>query len=218
MSSPHTIRAQGWSGRSAFGTRQQAVRAVLVVLLTTAIGGGLTAPAQEYLSAQLGSLANASGTWLAVVMGSILVARPRLVLAIILGIVGFVVMNESYGLVSRWRGYPYAGGLSSVWNRLAFGVGPVVGVASTWLRSSRPVLVALGAAAPAAVFVGEGLYGLTVIAATTSPVFWTIELVAGVIVVVLAVVLRLRRVGAASVLLAATGVGAALFYLAYSSL
>ena len=179
--------------------------------------GGLTSFGQQYLPDQFRSLANSAGPWFAVVMGSIYVARPRPVLAIILGILGLVVMNEAYGVVSRWRDYAYSGGFSSVWNLIALIVGPAAGIGATWLRSSRPVLVALGASAAAAAFIGEALYGLTVVGDTTSPVFWSIELAAGLCLVALGAV-RLRNVVASSILVLASSAGAALFYAAYSRL
>lgn len=209
--------AESWRPQ-AFGTSGDVLRAVLGVLGTAAVWGGLTSFGQQYLPAELRSLANASGPWFAVVMGSIVLARPRLVLAIILGAAGLILMNEAYGFVSRWRGFPYGGGITSIWNVIAVAVGPIAGVAATWLRSSRPVLVALGVSAPASVFIGEGLYGLTAISDTTSPVFWGIELALGIGLVALAVVMRLRTVVSIAVLVGATGVGAAMFYTVYRSL
>ena len=204
--------------RRAFGTPGDALRAALIVLVTAAVTGGLTTFGQQYLPHELRSLANASGTWFAVVMGALVVARPRPVLAILLGVLGLIVMNEAYGLASRWRGFYYGGGLSSMWNQIALLVGPVAGIAATWLRSPGPVLVALGASAPAAVLIGEGLFGLTVVSDTTSSVFWTIELAAGIGMVVITAVTRPRTVSAIGVLVGTTAVGAALFYVVYRSL
>lgn len=188
------------------------------MLVIAAVWGGLTSFGQQYLPHELRSLANASGPWFSVVMASIVVARPRLTLAIILGILGLIAMNEAYGVVSRWRGFPYGGGLTSIWNQIAILVGPVAGIAATWLRSPRPMLIALGAAAPAAVLIGEGLYGLTVISDTTSPVFWGIELAGGIGLVAIAAVVRVRTVAPTAVLVGASALGAALFYVVYSSL
>jgi hypothetical protein len=204
--------------RWAFGAPGDAVRATLIVLVTAAVTGGLTSVGQRYLPDELRSLANASGTWFAVVVGALVVARPRPVLAIILGALGLMVMNEAYGVVSRGRGFYYGGGLSSMWNQIALFVGPVAGIAATWLRSPRPVLIALGASAPAAVLIGEGLFGLTVVNDTTSPVFWTIELAAGIGIVLVTAVRRLRTVPSIAVLVGASALGAALFYVVYSSL
>lgn len=210
-------RDHGRWGERVFGAPREAVRAALIVLATAAVWGGLTSFGQQYLPDELRSLANASGPWFTVVMASIVVARPRLGLAIILGALGLIVMNEAYGVVSRWRGFPYGGGLTSIWNLIAVVAGPAAGIAATCLRSSRAMLVALGAAAPAAVFIGEGLYGLTVIRDTTSPVFWSVELAAGIALVAVTA-FRVRTMASIGVLIGATAFGAALFYGAYTSL
>ena len=201
----------------ALGPPRQAVRDALLVLGTAAVWGGLTSLGQQYLPDQVRSLANAAGPWFVVAMGSIVVARPRPVLAIVLGILSLAIMNEAYGIVSRLRDYPYSGGLSSIWNLVALIAGPVAGIAATWLRSSNPMLIALGAAAGVAVLTGEGLYGLVVIGDTTSPVFWSIEIAAGLCLASVAA-LRLRNIVATSVLVLASVLGAALFYAAYSRL
>lgn len=86
--------------RRAFGAPGDALRATLIVLVTAAVTGGLTSFGQQYLPDELRSLANASGTWFAVVVGAVVVARPRPVLAVLLGVLGLVVMNEAYGVVS----------------------------------------------------------------------------------------------------------------------
>jgi hypothetical protein len=204
--------------RRAFGGPGDALRAALIVLVTAAITGGLTSVGQQYLPHELRSLANASGTWFAVVMAALVVARPRPVLAILLGILGLIVMNEAYGVISRWRGFYYGGGVTSIWNQIALVVGPGAGIAATWMRSPRPILVAVGASAPAAVLIGEGLFGLTVVSDTTSPVFWTIELAAGIGLVVVTAVTRFRTISAIGALLSASALGAALFYVVYSYL
>lgn len=205
-------------GRQAFGAPGDALRSVLIVLGTAAVTGALTSLGQQHLPDELRSLANASGTWFTVVLGALVVARPRPALAIVLGALGLIVMNEAYGVVSRWRDFAYGGGLGSIWNLIALVVGPAAGIAATWLRSPRTFLVALGASAPAAVLIGEGLYGLTAVSDTTSPVFWTIELAAGVGVVVVTAVTRLRMIPAIALLVGATALGAALFSVVYRSL
>lgn len=196
----------------------QVLRAALIVLGTAAVWGGLTSFGQQYLPDAMRSLANASGPWFAVVLGAIVAARPGLAVAIVLGVLGLIVLNESYGVVSRWRGFPYGGGLTNFWTQIALLVGPIAGIAATWLRSPRPVLVALGASAPAAVWIGEGLFGLTVIGDTTSPVFWSLELAAGVGLVAVIAVTRVRTLAGVATLVGASAFEAALFYLVYSSL
>jgi hypothetical protein len=161
-----------------FETRWQALRAVGIVVLAAVVVGGVTSPAQQYLPDALRSLANAAGPWFVVIFIAVRLARSPLVLSIVLGVVGFVLLNASYGVVSQLRGYPYS--VINVWTIVALPAGVAVGIAATWLRSRRKTLVALGASVPAVVLVADGIYGLTAIVATTGPVVWILELVGAV--------------------------------------
>jgi hypothetical protein len=200
--------------------RASAVRhglvAALVVLVVSVAAGALTPFGQQYLPPWLSSLCNSSGGWTAVTFFAVYLSRARLPLAVILGIASFILMNETYGRVSELRGYASPGGMSSMWNYIAVIVGPIVGIAAAWLRSPQPWLVAVGAAAPAAVFIGEGYYGLTAIAETTSPVYWWLQIAAGVTIVAVVSLRRLRAPGPIALACALAVVGAVVFDSAYT--
>lgn len=159
----------------AFGSRRHALRAVVILVVIAVAIGGLTSPAQQFLPDALRSLANAAGSWFVVIMVAVRLGRSPLVLSVILGIVGFLLLTISYGVVSELRGYPWS--FVNIWTSVSVPAGIVVGVAVTWLDSQRKLLVGLGAAAPAVVLIAEGSYGLTVVIATTGPVVWILELV-----------------------------------------
>jgi hypothetical protein len=154
-----------------------ALRAIAIVVVVSVIFGGLTSPAQQYLPDALRPLANAAGPWFVVVLVAVRLGRSPMVLAIILGIIGFLLLTISYGVVTELRGGPWAFG--NIWMEVSIPAGVVVGVAATWLGSDRRALVALGASAPAVVLLAEGVYGLTVVLATTGPVVWILEIVGG---------------------------------------
>jgi hypothetical protein len=159
----------------AFGTWPSALRATGLVVLVALVIGGLTSPAQQYLPDALRSLANAAGPWFVAVFVAVRLGRVPLVLSILIGIVGFLLLNVSYGVVSELRGFPYSA--LNIWSIVAIPAGVAVGIAVTWLDSKRKGLVALGAAVPAVVLVAEGVYGLTFLLDTTGPVVWILELV-----------------------------------------
>jgi Family of unknown function (DUF6518) len=161
----------------------------LVVLIAGVIGG-LTSPAQQYLPDALRSLANAAGPWFVAVLVAVRLGRSPLVLSVILGIVGFELLNVSYGIVSELRGNPYSA--LNLWTIIAVPAGIAAGCAATWLGSNRRLFVALGAAVPAAVLITEGIYGLVLIRATTGPVVWILELVAAAAWLARVCVWRLR--------------------------
>ena len=187
------MTTESWPIRT-FGTRHEVIRAVVIVVLVAAVIGGATSPGQQYLPDAIRSLANAVGPWFVAIQLAVYAGRSRLGLAMVLGVVGFVLLNVSYAVVSESRGFAYSAGLGNIWTLLAVPAGVIVGVAATWLRSTRVTLMAFGAAAPAAVLLGEGMFGLTVILATTGPVVWILELAAGTAFLVVISLTRLRRI------------------------
>ena len=186
----------------------------MLVLVIAAVVGGLTSPGQQYLPDPVRPLANSAGPWFLTVLVVVYVSRVRLVPGIVLGIVGFWMMVLAYYLLSGWRGYP-AGGLVTVWAFAAVLVGPVVGITALWLRSPRTQFVAIAAGVPAAVLIGEGAYGLLVVMATTGPLFWIIEIVAGVTILAAIAVTRIRRSRWILLSVGLALAGAALFFVGY---
>jgi hypothetical protein len=95
-------------------------------------------------------------------------------------------------------------------------IGPLLGVAASWVRRGSPVTAALGAGAAAGLLGGESVYGLTTIAGSTSSLYWTIQLALAVALLAALDAWRVRE-GAAIVLSVVTAatVGAltALVYL-----
>lgn len=100
---------------------------------------------------------------------------------------------------------------------LTFGilVGPFVGLAAAWLRA-RGLRTALATAALAGVGVGESVDGLTVVADSTSPVYWSAIGLGGVALLTVMLVRRVR--GPVPVLCAVAGTVAvaAAFLVTYS--
>jgi hypothetical protein len=175
------------------GTWQTVLRAAAIVVAVTVVVGGLTSLGQQYLPDALRSLANAAAPWFVSVLLAVYAGRMPPATGIVLGVAGFLLLNVSYGVVSGLRGYSYPVGPHNIWTILALPTGVIAGLAASWLRSARVTPIAMGAAAPAAVLLGEGMYGLTVILSTTGPVVWILELVAGAVLLVLVSIVRLRR-------------------------
>src|SRR4051812_29252030 len=132
-----------------------------IVAVAVAFGlGALTSVGQQFLPDDLRSLANSAGSWTAICFVVLVLSRIRGWRAAGLGILVFIALNEGYGVVSRLKGFPYGILFENPWTIIAIVIGPIIGLAASWVQSKRPALVALGAAAPATVLVGEGVYGL----------------------------------------------------------
>jgi Family of unknown function (DUF6518) len=197
-------------------TPKSVLGAIVVVVVGAAIVGGLTPYGQRYLPHTLSSFANSAGSWTVLTFALVYLSRSRTWLAAILGAVSFVAMNESYGLVSDLRGIFYSAPLGSVFALVAVVAGPLVGLAASLVRSQSGFRRALGCAVPAAVLVGEGVYGLTVIADTTSPVYWWLQTAGGAALATLVPLRTGVRPSTMALGLVLTAVGAVAFYVFYA--
>ncbi|MBP2457233.1 hypothetical protein ABID70_002758 [Clavibacter michiganensis] len=171
------------------------LRATAVVLVFSLVVGGLTSPAQGFLPSWVNSLANSAGGWSMLAFVAVWLSRARPLLGAVLGALSFVAMVEAYGVVSLWRGYFLADPFSSMWIPIGLVAGPVIGTAAALVRHAGRAATIAGVAVLSAVLVAEGIFGLTVVAATTSPVYWILEIVLAVGFLA-AAVLRGRPAGA----------------------
>ncbi|MFE1167251.1 DUF6518 family protein [Nocardiopsis sp. NPDC058789] len=188
-------------------------------VLALAVGGGLlvgvlTSYAQGLLPGVLAPLANSSGSWS---VAALLLAYParRRGFAIAAGVLTLFAMVAGYDLASVLRGFHPSLGSSLFWCTAAVVVGPFLGWGAHALRT-RSGYVPLAAGAVSGLLVGEGVYGLTVIAATTPAAYWWGSVAAGAALLVWAVVRRFPRFLPASGAVAAAAVVATVFPLVYS--
>lgn len=198
----------------ATSRRTQVIR-FAAVLVASFLFGGLTFPAQGALPAALGSFANSASGWTLLTVLVVMWSRARPGPAAVLGAVSFVLLVLGYTAAAFLGDLAYSPLLFSI---VGIVVGPFVGVAAAWLRSESSRRTAAGAALLAGIGVGESVYGLTVISATTSPVYWVLIGTAGLTLLAGICAQRIRDAG--SVVLAVTGTAiiATGFVLAYMSL
>lgn len=175
----------------------------VAVVAASLLLGGLTSWAQGFLPDALASFANSPSGWTVLTVLLVAAVRPSLPMGAVLGVASFVSLVLGYTVASELRGLTYS---PVLWGVVGLLAGPFVGAAAAALVGRRALLAGLGAGALAGVLVADGIYGLTVVDETTSPVYWTACLVLGaVLVVVTGVRLRERR---AVVALALTTVAA----------
>jgi hypothetical protein len=163
------------------------MRAAIVALCSVVLGG-VTFFAQGFLPVWFTSFANSASGW--TLLTTVLVALAGLPagFSALLGAVSFVLLTQGYSWAAALDGLYYNPLLFSIIGVL---VGPFVGLAACWLRQ-RGLRGALATAALAGVAVGEGIYGLTVVAATTNPVYWVFIGLAGIALLALMLTRRLR--------------------------
>jgi hypothetical protein len=160
-------------------TVHSVIRASAIVLLGSLLVGGLSSFGQQDLPDWIRSLCNSAGGWSAFVFLLVWLSRGRPLLGALLGLVAFEVMLEGYGVVSGLRGTFYAAPFSSLYAKLALLVGPVLGIAASLTRYGARPWRLVGVGALSLVLMAEGAYGLLSLLESTSPVFWTLEVVAG---------------------------------------
>lgn len=157
------------------------------IVVGSLVVGGLTSVAQGLLPDWLRSVANSPSGWTLLTVAMILVARLRLLPAAFFGAVSFVCLVLGYTFVSELRGLSYS---PALWGAVGLLVGPVVGWSTSATFDARPILSVSGSSLIAGVALTDAGYGLTVVADTTSPVYWCIAGVTGVVFLVLVAVRR----------------------------
>lgn len=190
-----------------------------LILLTGVVSlvlGQLTAVGQGSLPDQLASLANSSGPWILVTFLLALLARGPAVAAGA-GSVSLGLLLAGYVLADWARGYPSSHAMIAFWALAALLAGPVIGLAGYGARRAGRTAAAWSVGVVPGLLAGEGLYGVTVVSATTSPVYWWAEMGAGLAVLVGLV--GARKLAAVETLLSlgAAAATAAVFVLAYSA-
>lgn len=156
-------------------------RPVLIPAVWVVVGslvlGGLTSVAQGVLPDSLRSLANSPSGWMLLTVVIISLSRVDLLPAACFGAVSFVCLVLGYTVASELRGLTYN---PVFWGAVGLVAGPVVGWSTSAAFHRRPLLCAVGSSLIAGVAITDAVYGLTLIAETTSPVYWWIAGVAGV--------------------------------------
>jgi hypothetical protein len=203
----------GLVDRRALLPVRPAVLRVTVVAAAAFLIGGLTSLGQAFLPAETASLANSASGWAVPTAVLVLLTARGYPEAALGAALGFVAMTVGYSVISGWRGFPFD---PTEWALVGLVVGPVVGAAAHALRR-RSMQAAVGAGVLAGIMVGEGVYGLTAVAETTSPVYWWMVIVLGGALVV-ATAARLRSLLPIIVLVLVTSAVAASFVLAYLAL
>lgn len=189
-----------------------AVRVAIVVVAAFGLGAA-TSFGQLLLPPEFAPLANSASGWAMPTALLVFVVARGYGEAAIGGALAFVALTIGYAVASGWRGIVFD---PVTWAVIGLLTGPVVGTAAHAVR--RPVRpAAIGAGVLAGILVGEGVYGLTVVADTTSPVYWWIAIALGAALVT-AVAVRIRSVGAAVSMVVVTAGVAAAFVAAFMAL
>lgn len=145
--------------------------------------GAATSFGQTYLPDALRSLANAAGPLVVVAaLATRTTRRPAPSAAVCAG--SLLALVIGYEITSNLRfGFGMSSSLLLFWLICAVAVGLPLGLCVGLARRGSLAARALAVSGVAAVLVGEGVHGLTVIAESTSPVYWWLSVGVGVALV-----------------------------------
>ncbi|WP_159617517.1 DUF6518 family protein [Arthrobacter zhaoguopingii] len=192
-------------------------RSSAIVLPLSFVLGALTSLGQTFLPESLSSVANSAGGWSAMAFALVWLSRSRYLSGMVLGVASFYLLNVGYAVISDLRGYSWSLSLGNFFVLMSFVAGPPIGLAAAWMRSRSTWVVAIASSAFPAVLIGEGIYGLTVVAETTSPVYWIISIASGVAFVAAVSFIRLRSPAPTALSVGLTVIGAAAFLQIYGA-
>lgn len=131
--------------------------------------GGLTFVAQGVLPDAVESLANSASGWTLLTVLLVGWARQPPAWSAVVAAASFVLLVVGYSAAAMLQGLFYD---PALFGTIGVLVGPFVGVATAWLRVGSSLQAAAGTALLVGIALGEAVYGLTVVATTTSPVYW----------------------------------------------
>ena len=184
------------------------------VLLVVALGlvvGILTSLGQ---GAGLGPLANSASAWTVPTAAGVLLVRPDLRLAPLLGALGFAADILGYTVASDLRGFPF---FPAFWLAVGLVAGPVVGCAAALLLRQDRRQVAVGTGVLCGILLGEGIYGLVAVVATTGAGYWIALLGIAVAAFATVAVRRLRSIRLTALAAAVTAVTVGVFLVGYAA-
>lgn len=198
----------------AMSTVARTALSVVAVVAGSLLLGGLTAWAQGVLPDAMASFANSPSGWTVLTALLVATARPTVAWGAALGVVSFVSLVLGYAVASGLRGLAYD---PLLWSVVGIIAGPFVGAAAAAVVGRDAVRTVLGAGVLAGVLIADGIYGLTIVSASTSPVYWTLCLVLGALLVV-GTAVRLRTSAAAGGVIAAAVAATGVLSLGYAAL
>jgi hypothetical protein len=171
--------------------RVPAVAAWVIALAGAVLAGMLSSFGQGVHG--LSTLSNSAGPWFVVAAALVLVPKPRLAVAMPLGVVLLELMHIGYWAATTMRGYPDFLSITNFWVLMGVPAGLLAGLVATWVRRAGWHR-AFAAGLVTAILVGEGIRSLLQVAATTGVTAWVAEIAVGLLVVAAGVVFARRPI------------------------
>jgi hypothetical protein len=186
---PHFKSVQNPSLVSALVRR--AARLTLAIAIGLA-AGALTEWSVLHLPFSLEPLANSAAPWVLVAVAVALTSR-RMGESLMLAVVTLLALVLGFYVAQAYRGWPVSRHQVEFWSAASVAIGPLVGLAASWLRHAGRTAGALGAGVLGGLLAGEAVYGLTKLKFSTPAEYWRVQFILGVGLAVGLTLWRSRR-------------------------
>jgi uncharacterized membrane protein YeaQ/YmgE (transglycosylase-associated protein family) len=162
----------------------------ILAVLVGGITGAITEWSVLHLPFSLEPLSNSAAPWVLVAFVMALTART-ITGSLLLAVASLVAEVLGFYIAEAARGWAVSGHQVVFWSVVSVVVGPLVGLAASWLRRGSQKAAALGAGIIGGLLAGEAVYGLTSLRFSTPAAYWRVQFAVGI---GLAIVLTLSRV------------------------
>jgi hypothetical protein len=153
-------------------------RLIVAVVVGSAVGA-VNEWSVPHLPASLEPLSNSAAPWIIVACVLALTAR-RLGEALVLSVVSLLALVLGFYVAQAHRGWAVSLNQVAFWIVASVALGPLVGLAVSWLRRAVPIGAALGAGELGGLLVGEAVHGLTSLRFSTPARYWEVQFALGV--------------------------------------
>lgn len=189
---PQTLGATARSyGRHRTRTAQMAARLTLAAALGLA-AGALTQWSVVHLPASLEPLSNTAAPWVLIAFAVALTGRG-MGESLVLAVVTLITLVLGFYVAQEIRGWAVSLHQVEFWSVTSVVMGPLIGLAASWVRDAGSVAGAIGAGVVGGLLVGEAVHGLTALRFTSSPGYWDVQFILGVVLALVATLWRSRR-------------------------
>lgn len=174
-----------------FARSRMAVRLALAVVVGLVVGAA-TEWSVPHLPFSLEPLGNSAAPWILAACAMALTAR-RTGESLMLAVVTLLALVLGFYLAEAYRGWPVSRHQVEFWFAASVAIGPLVGLATAWLRHAKRTTAALGAGVLGGLLAGEAVYGLTKLRFSSPAHYWHVQLALGIGLAVGPTLWRSRR-------------------------
>jgi hypothetical protein len=145
-----------------------------------------------HLPASLEPLSNSAAPWV-IVACLIALTAHRIGESVMLSVISLLFLVMGFYVAQAHRGWAVSLKQVAFWTVASVALGPLVGLAASWLRRAVPIGAALGAGVLGGLLAGEAVHGLTSLRFSTPARYWEVQFALGVVLAIGLTLWRSRR-------------------------